>query len=573
MTNGIPIKPSPVLSAVSAYRPPRPSTPVDLHLEGNEGPPPPIEVLDAVRRAGPDSVRRYPSQNPLERELADRIGVTADRLLVTAGGDDALERVLRALLCTGREMILPVPTFEMLDRYAALTGGKVVEVPWLDGAYPTSAVLDAVTPNTAVITVVTPNSPTGLVATADDLTALSAAAPQAVLLVDLAYTEFADDDLTARALELPNAVVVRSLSKAWGLAGLRIGFAAGPPQIIEWLRAVGHPYAVSAPSIAIALTHLRTGAPALDQFVARVRDERVRLVDLFQSLGAQATPSQGNFVFARVDDSLWLRDGLAGLGIGIRIFPDNPQLKNCTRITLPGDAESFDRLCHGIQTVLAPEALLFDMDDTLADVSHSYRGATIATAESFGVEVRPEDITAAKAAGNANNDWELTWRLICHQRQEVTLAAVTDRFEALYQGSGTRRGLKETETLLIDRETLTRWATRFKLGVVTGRPKRDADDFLIRHGLSDLFPVVVTMDDGPLKPSPEPMKLALERLRVSRAWMVGDTPDDIRSARAAGVLPLGVIAPADDKTIAREALLQAGAGRVWDRLTDLEEVL
>jgi phosphoglycolate phosphatase-like HAD superfamily hydrolase len=109
--------------------------------------------------------------------------------------------------------------------------------------------------------------------------------------------------------------------------------------------------------------------------------------------------------------------------------------------------------------------------------------------------------------------------------------------------------------------------------VVTGRPRRDAERFLSDHGLADCFATVVTMDDAPIKPDPAPVRLALERLGSRHAWMVGDTPDDLRAARGAGVLPLGVLAPQDEPERARSALAAAGAARILDRLDDLLEML
>lgn len=352
------LRPSPLLGEVTAYAPPRASAPIDLHLDGNEGLPPPAELLDAVARAGPEAIRRYPDARPLELEIARSVGVPPERVLVTAGADDALERILRALLAPGREVVLPVPTFGMIARYAALAGGTVVEVPWQDGPLPVSELLDRVTERTAVVTVVSPNSPSGLVATVRDLEELSEGAPDALLLVDLAYTEFADADLTAAALALPNAVVTRSFSKAWGLAGLRVGWAAGSQQVIDWMRVTGHPYAVSTPSLTLALERFRSGQSDVLRFVARVREQRSRLAALLSRLGATSLPSQGNFVLGRFADGPWVRDALAGLGIGVRLFPGKPLLEGCLRITVPGEAGAFARLCHGLETVLAPRSVL-----------------------------------------------------------------------------------------------------------------------------------------------------------------------------------------------------------------------
>ena len=213
--------PAPRMAGCPAYAPPRPRGPIDLRLDGNEGAAPPAGLLDVLAAVGPELLRRYPSAAGLEAVLAERFARPPGGVLVTAGADDALYRACLAVLAPGREVVLPVPTFEMLPRYAQLAGGMLRAVPWPDGPYPTDAVLAAVTPRTAMVVVVSPNNPTGCVATGEDLRRLADRAPQAVLLVDLAYVEFAEEDLTAAALALPNAIATRTFSKAWGLAGLR----------------------------------------------------------------------------------------------------------------------------------------------------------------------------------------------------------------------------------------------------------------------------------------------------------------------------------------------------------------
>jgi histidinol-phosphate aminotransferase len=222
---------------------------------------------------------------------------------------------------------------------------------------------------------------------------------------------------------------------------------------------------------------------------------------------------------------------------------------------------------------MTPDALLFDVDDTLVDTSRSYRTAAVRTAEAFGVSATLDDVSAAKAAGGANDDWLLTQRLITSRGASAEYAEVKRVFEELYQGGPGRRGLKLDETLLVSPEALARWSARFRLGIVTGRPRLDALEILERYALRGLFSAVITMDDGPLKPDPAPIRLALDGLGTRRAWMVGDTPDDVHAARAAGIPAIGVIAKADEPRRARAALLGAGAERVLDDLAELDALL
>lgn len=223
--------------------------------------------------------------------------------------------------------------------------------------------------------------------------------------------------------------------------------------------------------------------------------------------------------------------------------------------------------------MIKPKAVIFDIDDTLVDTTPSYRGAIIKTAERFGGLVRIEDIAEAKAAGDANNDWVLTKDLLAAQNIVVSLEAVTTVFEELYQGTDTVPGLKTKEVLLIDRDMIFAFAAKYELAIVTGRPKRDALDFLVQHDLSSIFKIVVTMDDAPLKPSPIPMQKALAALGESDVWMVGDTPDDIRSAVGAGIIAIGVVAPSDNPVVAKKAMTEAGAKMVLDTTSELEGLL
>ncbi len=565
--------PSPFVAGVAAYTPARPSAPTDLHLDGNEGAEPSQWLLEQLAEAGPGVIRRYPKPGILEAELARCVGVEAEQVVVTAGGDDAIDRICRAVLAPGRELILPVPTFVMFERAARLTGAVTREVSWREGAYPREAVLAAVSEATAMIAVVSPNNPTGAVATPEDLVALSEGAPNALLLVDLAYTEFADEDLTATALGLPNALVVRSLSKAWGLAGLRVGFAAGPKKIVDWMRAAGLPYAVSSPSLALASAWLERGAGEVSSFVDRVRGERALLSDLLSRLGARPRESHANFVLAGFDEPIWVRDALAGLGIGVRAFPTEPLLDGCLRITCPGSAPAMARLSEALETVLEPEALLVDMDGVLVDVSRTYRRAVVETARRFGVELTDDAPREAKARPGTNNDWVLTRDLLAEAGVEVSLEEVTERFEELYQGTPDEPGLCALEELTVSRALLERLRGRARLAVVTGRTREDALRTLDGAGLTELFETMVCMHDAPSKPDPAPLRLAMERLGVRRAWMLGDTVDDITAARRAGVLPVGVLLPGDEAPGSAQALVRAGAARVLSSVKEVEELL
>ncbi len=567
----IPAPPSP---APGRYSPPKPRSgaPIDLWLDANEGQCPLVDLGSIASRIAADA-RRYPIARPLEEAIAANLGVTPEQVLVTAGADEAIDRACRSFLGPKCEIIVPSPTFEMIVRYARLAGATVTQIPWEDEPFPLNQVQAALGDQTAMVAVVSPNNPTGAVVTPEELRKLSESTPDAILMVDLAYAEFAENDLTSLALSLPNAIVFRTFSKAHGLAGLRVGYAAGPANLIDRMRSAGSPYPVSALSLAAAQASLALAPVRIPEVVSRCRKERTTLIDLLVALGASVRPSQGNFVLARFANAEWVWEALASLGISARRFPSGGTLDNALRITCPGEPASFDRLSRALRSILKPEALLFDMDGVLADVSQSYRAAIQATAMEFGVRLTPADISAAKAAGNANNDWDLTLRLVQNAGVSASFDEVKSNLERLYQGTQSTPGLREHESLIPSRRLLERLAASLPLAIVTGRPRSDCNTFLARFNLQNIFSAQVCMEDAPAKPSAAPIRLALEALGVQTAWMVGDTPDDIVSARAAGVVPLGFVPPGEAFRSIGSALQRAGAAALLETLDQLEDLL
>ena len=563
------------------YKGPAQPEPGVLKLDGNEGNPPPRALLEDLATADLSKVRDYPDARPLESDIAERLGVDPARVVVTAGADEALDRVFRAFLAPGRRLVLPVPAFEMMYRFAAVVGGEIAPVPWTD-AFPTDEVIAALDDGVSLIAMISPNNPTGRTATTSDLERVAAAASDvnsgaafgAMVVLDHAYVEYSDQDLTSVAQQFDNVVTVRTFSKAWGLAGCRVGYAVASPEVATVLRNVGSPFPVAGLSLAAVRAQLSTGDAALEEHVAAVRAGRERLMEALSGLGIETGPAEGNFVLADFGDRCdFVLNGLDSLGVRVRRFPHRPEIADKLRITVPEQAEPLERLLEALRNCLAPDALLFDLDGVIADVEDSYRRCVLETAATFGVEVTREELGTMVLAGDANNDWVLTQRLLAGRGVEASLDDVTEAYQKVYLGTPNTPGLQESERLLVPRDVLSRLADRLPLAIVTGRPREEAEWFLDKEGLSDLFRAVVCMEDGPLKPDPAPVREAASRLGVQRSWMVGDTPDDIRAAVGAGAVPIGIVAPGPDPTASAAALRDAGAATVLGAIDDLLELL
>lgn len=519
---------------ITPYAWPSTSSRIDLDLSRNEGSTWFLDSIDGLD----DLVQlanRYPRLDKLRTAVAERHGVQDRQVLVTAGGDDALARCF--LTNAGKSFVTTTPTFEMVRNYGEQTRSLRTDVAWWDGPFPCEEFANEAA-NCDFAVVVSPNNPTGQSITSLELSRIAERSP--FLVLDAAYAEFADEDLTKPALELGNVVVIRTMSKAFGLAGLRVGYVLGTTELIQEISAFGSPYPVSGLSAQLAELALRSGPPGRDRFVDEVRSERSQFRDTAMSLGLQTLSSQGNFVLIDPVDPDWFARAANSLGVAVRSFPDREELAQAVRVSMPGRRDDFERLERALKTVVAPQCLLFDLDGVIVDVAASYDEAIVATAASYGVSVSPAQISAERAGGNSNDDWALTARICRRAGTEVKLADVTARFEALYQGTPERPGLKLQESLLVSTDLLKKWRTKFPLGIVTGRPRRDAEEALDRFGIGDIFDTVVTRDDAPMKPDPTPVRLALANLGVDCGWFVGDTVDDITAARLAEVLPIAV---------------------------------
>ncbi|MEN8113757.1 MAG: histidinol-phosphate transaminase [Actinomycetota bacterium] len=331
-----------------AYSPPTIARDVDLDLSRNEGWLAAEGLVGSIADPG-DLIRRYPDTATLRTRLAALRGVPEEQVLVTAGGDDALFRCVLARLGPGRTAVSTTPTFQMIPVYAGQVGARLVEVEWWSGPLPTAAMTNqGVDTNVAIV--VSPNNPTGSAITQEELRTLSDTFELVVL--DAAYAEFADEELTQTALSLGNVVVIRTLSKAYGLAGLRVGYLLGPPALVAEMSRYGSPYPVSGLSAAIALERLERSAAVIG-YVEEVRQERSQLVTLLDGFGVPSLPSQGNFVLAEVDDAERLTAACASLGVGIRHFPRLAGLENRVRITMPGNPTGFARLAATLTDVLS----------------------------------------------------------------------------------------------------------------------------------------------------------------------------------------------------------------------------
>lgn len=303
----------PIRSAVAglpAYKPGKPPTgDRSFKLSSNENPFPPLpEVLSAVYR-GCASMNRYPDManaealTALARHLnTPGIPVTEDHLAFGTGSVAVLYHLLQAVCEPGDEVVYAWRSFEAYPIAVQVCGAVPVQVPLRpDATHDLEAMLAAITDRTRAVLVCTPNNPTGPAVGHDDLARFLEAVPEHILIaVDEAYVEFVTDPAAARGLELwrdrPNVVVLRTFSKAYGLAGFRVGYAVAHPYLTTAVRAVSLPFGVSIPAQAGVIAALAAHDKLMMQVADLIR-AREQLVVGLTDLGYELPDTQANFVW------------------------------------------------------------------------------------------------------------------------------------------------------------------------------------------------------------------------------------------------------------------------------------
>lgn len=335
------------IPAYVAGKPPQPREGLTTYkLSSNENPFPPLPGVVEAASVAARSMNRYPDMGntALYAALADKLGVGADHLALATGSVGLIYQLVQAFCDAGDEVVYAWRSFEAYPIAVTATGARNVQVPLLaDGRHDLDAMAAAVTDRTKVVLVCTPNNPTGPSVTQTELDAFLARLPEQVLVVvDEAYVEFVrmSDavDGVSTVLAHDNVVSTRTFSKAYGLAGFRVGYAVAPPPVATALRAVSLPFGISSVAQAAAIASLRAESELLERVEAVVA-ERDRVTRGLSELGLDVPDAQGNFVWFGVGErTAELAAAADDLGIVIRPFAGDG-----ARITI-GETEANDRV-------------------------------------------------------------------------------------------------------------------------------------------------------------------------------------------------------------------------------------
>ncbi|PIN79642.1 histidinol-phosphate transaminase [Candidatus Woesearchaeota archaeon CG10_big_fil_rev_8_21_14_0_10_34_8] len=349
------IKPKKELFLVKPYKPPLKNRKGKICLDFNENTSGPSDkVLDAVRNIDNNNLSMYPDYSELKKKLSVFLGFKDEELLITNGIDESIMLLTFAYLNKGDEVILPVPTFSLYNLYCSILGAKITKVSYNeDLSFPTDEVINSITKKTKIIVLVSPNNPTGTVISERDIMKILDKAKEndVLVLLDEAYYQYNGKTYKEMVKKYKNLVVMQTFSKAYGLAGLRVGYSIADKDIIATLEKLRPPYNINIAAIYAAIAALED-QEYVESYLKEVRQAKKEVYDALGDLGIKTYPTGANFFIAYLGEKKDLvLDGLRKRGVLLRDIDDYNLLNGCVRIGI-GNIEQTKILISALRKII-----------------------------------------------------------------------------------------------------------------------------------------------------------------------------------------------------------------------------
>ncbi len=568
------IKPRKSLENLKPYEVPLFAEEWDVKIDSNENLYGPSErVIEAIRNVTQDDIQYYPYYGELTQKIADFIGVDANSVKVTNGADEAISGVLQTYMDENDIIITTNPTFTMPLIYTNILGGKVVQVQYKEKwVFPVSDFVEAIkSQNAKIVYISTPNNPTGDCVLESDIKAVLEVSKDKVVIIDETYGNYCGSNYSRFVKDYDNVFVVKSFSKDFALAGLRLGYIVSNEQNIKLVKGVISPYSVNNIAVIAGIAAL-SDYEYFKQIKEKINVAKDSLASLFKALGCVVYPSGGNFLFCNfAEKAEFIYQKLLQNKISVKNFSKVKGLEGCLRVAIPR-IEEVKKLENALKI---KSTLVFDMDGVLLNATQSYRVAIQKTFEYFaGKKLDASEIQEVKNQGGYNNDWYLTEYLLNKHGHKVSRDDVITKFQELYWDNG--NGLINNEDFLMDKEILKELSQSFNLAIFTGRVRQEAIYTLEKSEVLKYFYPIITMHDLP-EDKQKPDTLGLEKIKdaiiTDKMYYFGDTVDDVKCAANANVISIGVLPPQDKSDELIENLKNHGANAVLNSINDVKTIL
>lgn len=546
----------------------------DMKLDSNEnyiGPS--SSVIKALKQLSTEDVSHYPHYGNLYKVLSEKYDIDKSCIAITNGADEALYAVINTYIENNDCVLSVEPSFSMPELYSKLVGANYIKVPYKKKwSYPLEEIINAVDIRTKMIIITSPNNPTGDIISQEEIIKILEIYPDIAIVVDETYANFSQHTCISLCDTYKNLIVVRSFSKDYGLAGLRLGCVISAAENIDCIKKTLSPYNVNSIAVIAAIEALKD-----DNYIETVRTEYKKSYEFlfknFKELNFTTYQSYGNFILVDFGSKCNLiYEKLKSNKIIVKNFDSTDKnLSNCLRITLP----TYSAATKILDLIKSRDTVVFDMDGVLVDVSSSYMQAIKYTYNYFtGKEIDDDEIYEAKKLGGLNNDWDLTDYLIRQCGFDFSYDDIVEIFQKQYWNDG--KGSINNESLLIDTKVLDELSKNYNLAIFTGRPKEEAYYTLNKFEILKYFSKIVTMNDLPhdrQKPKTDGLKLIKDSFLTDEIIYLGDTVDDMFCASDFGAYGIGVLKNNSDVKQPADYLFNAGAKVVINSVNDIINVL
>jgi histidinol-phosphate aminotransferase len=491
--------------------------------------------------------------------------------MLSNGGDESIELLYKNCKLKNEALLVPEPCFSQYSHNQQVWQNETLFTPAKDDlSIDVAALKDNMKAKQWVI-LTRPNNPTGEYLAPAVLIDLIETAQHkgAWVFLDEAYVEFANEDEPINYAAYDHLITLRTFSKAFGLAGARIGYLFGQVELLQKFRSIAMPFNVSRANLQLASAAWQA-RDEVKPYCQTIANNREQVAELLSNKGLKPFASRGNFLLFETTPNqkiMWTR---VMTKLGIQIKTELGGLPNAVRLTIPENMSLFKQ---ALQLILSPQLLAFDMDGVLIDTSQSYDACIKQTVKALtDKNIEQKDIEAVRAQGGFNNDWVLTAELIKQFSTDVTFDAVVETFQRLYLGDNKTAGLVEQEQNFLTEPLKSRVFTNTQsvlTAIVTGRPRAEAKQGVKQLNIKPDF--IISADDVQAqKPNPEGLLQVLKASQTKRAWFCGDTVDDMQAGTQAGCVCIGIGAITAE---AKENLYQAGADVVLENINQLETLL
>lgn len=544
------IPPRKTVQEMKAYVPPLEGRRPFVRLDFNENTVGFPEAYDGIE---PTLLTAYPEYDEFQDKLSRLWGIPRERILLTNGSDEGLFVIAFTFIEPNQDTaVTTTPTFALIPHYLKLVQGRLVEVPYTSRfEYDLDTIETVLKGGVKLAVFASPDNPVGAVLPVDAVRDWCGRYPDTLFVIDEAYAEYSGVTVLPLLDQFDNLLVTRTFSKAWGLAGLRLGVVIGNEKLVEAMQRVRSPYSVNALALQTA-SRLLDQADAVRAEARSTMARKARIVAAVQERGYRVVEGRGNFFMIGVG---WEAPEFCRFfrerGILLRDRSGHPFLRGLVRVSVGTEAE-MARFLEVLDEYRRTHVLLFDMDGTLVDTTRSFDATVKTIVEKYsGQPLTDEELNALRAEGGWNDDWDATVELLRRRGVNKTYQEVGREAMSLYLQLA-----PHTENWLLEPELLARLQRRYRLGVVTGRCRMEFDG-VWKDRFEQYFELVVCQDDAPQagkKPEPDLLHAAAEVLGAQSGIYVGNSVDDMQAARAAGMRRIAVTT-----TLSAESLSAAGA--------------